>query len=519
MSEQDEAVAKLSKSQKKKKAAQKKKVRSVLAPSSVPRELMAVIVIQLAKKNVVEEVIQDAEWWLQRRRDEIDARIVSVQTPAIQKSQPTSSEHQMDEFNDNAMNTRDFQMLNIRGKLLVHPSKRFLDALSNQRLAMGRETYPLKIRNMRRHQSLGFYKSMIPSWSMSTSFIPLNSLLDSKSDALTDGDSDSKPPFIRLFEPPRPRPKGAYVDQSLEQFVFDPMNPTNVKQLEWVARRLDTPPSPPQTPTSDTPPTIGDSLHVNDPFRFPAVLNKRWSDYDDDDESLGSPMSLPITPESSFDVPHLDLNGSQGTHPKAAPRRASTYIVAVPTLTNTAPWFSTKKTVLPIPRISLHMPEEYPRSTESSSVHPMKLDTSLSKPFPDYFTTNSRRTRGRIERWVRADAEQNFRARLTLSSAARKQIDSEAELAIYNKISAFTALDSDKIYMGEPDILGAGVGVCVDDVREVILGRFKDLEKTKENGGRKGRLTQGTISKTWDKIVLIPSAEGWICKQLARDGI
>ena len=32
--------------------------------------------------------------------------------------------HKVEQFHDKAMQTRDFQMLNIRGKLLVHPSKR-----------------------------------------------------------------------------------------------------------------------------------------------------------------------------------------------------------------------------------------------------------------------------------------------------------------------------------------------------------------------------------------------------------
>ncbi|KAF8586895.1 hypothetical protein K439DRAFT_1408126 [Ramaria rubella] len=136
MSEQGEMLTKLSKSQKKKKAAQKKK---------------------LAKKVDKANEEQETTWRAQKMSDEIDARM-------------------MEPFNDNAMKTNDFQMLNIRGKLLAHPSQTFLDAFSNLRQSMGRDSYPHRVRHLQRlYQGAGNTPSIAYAVAMgAASYLPLN---------------------------------------------------------------------------------------------------------------------------------------------------------------------------------------------------------------------------------------------------------------------------------------------------------------------------------------------------------
>ncbi|KAF8586894.1 hypothetical protein K439DRAFT_883633 [Ramaria rubella] len=245
-----------------------------------------------------------------------------------------------------------------------------------------------------------------------------------------------------------------------------------------------------------------DSLLSRDPFRAPVVVTKRWSDYDDDDQSLGSPMSIPITPDSSLDIPELDLSGSANQLPvksRTNPRRPATILIAIPTLVNYSPWFFISKTILPVPRISILTSEDYPRSCQTASLHPMKLQSSTYKPLPG--STGKQRMRMRLEHWVREDVEKNLKAKLALSSTEKKKAEAEAEAFIYNRMSAVAGIHTgETLYFGEPDILGTKVGICVDDVREIVTGRFR---------GEKDSVEQS-------KVILIPSAEGWICKRLGE---
>ncbi|KIJ29941.1 hypothetical protein M422DRAFT_36771 [Sphaerobolus stellatus SS14] len=513
MSVQFDAPPKLSKSQKKKKSAQKKKQ---------------------AKKNGKDGDEQDPVKLRERRRDEGEARILA-------------------DFNDAAMSTREFQMLNIKGKLLAHPSNTFLDAFVSLRLSLPREVYINRIHHAQRLYKLGLNHLPLAPWgvAMGTStFVPIKKLL---SDADEDrpfskfgktGDEEEKP--FRLEEPTSSG-KGAYADVNsgaarvmvwypvfalcyalgdklscialrdtcvglrqcytmfrndttrLEQFVFNVKTPSVVKRLDWVARRLEIPPSPPPTPPPETPPqmaadpdvhTKGDSFLVRDPFRAPLVVKKRWSDYDDDDSSLGSPFVMPI-PDLN-DVPELELTRSTSPTP-VEPSRPATILMCIPTLLECS---ALEKTVLPVPRITLLMPEEYPRAQRAQSLHPMKLQASVTKPFP---ITANRQSRGRQENWVREDVEKNLKARLTMSSAAKKKADAEAEMILYNRAKVYTGVNTgDTNYIGEPDILGENVGISVDDVREIVIGRFKESEKVKAYG----------------RLVLTSSPDGWICKHL-----
>lgn len=200
-------------------------------------------------------------------------------------------------------------------------------------------------------------------------------------------------------------------------------------------------------------------------------------------------MSLPHS-GSQNDIPDLDLDSN-------AIRRPQTVLIAVPTLTNDAFWFSTKKTVLPVPRMVLLLPEDYPRLLRSQSTHPMKLQSSISRPYP---LRENQKIRGRLEHWVREDVEKNLKMRLSLTSATRKKADAETEMVIYNRFAALSGLNSgDLSYVGEPDILGADVGICVEDILELITARFKTEEKEKIKGSR---------------VTLFPSPDGWICKQI-----
>ena len=319
-------------------------------------------------------------------------------------------------------------------------------------------------------------------------------------------------------------PSTLFSESRVEQFVFDTINHGNVKQLEWVARRIEVPPSPPQTPprgfdreNPPSDPSASDSLLTKDPFRSPIVLTKRWSDYDDDDESLGSPMALPVTPESSSDVPALDLGGSsdgsdEANGRKEVVRRVPTTIIAVPTLTDSAHWFSTLKTILPIPRLSLFTPESYPRSSHTVSLNPMKLQSSSFKSMPNI--SGTQRVRARLEQWVREDAERKLKARLLLSSVARKKAEVEAENIVYNRMVAVAGLNTGKTtYIGEPDILGSGRGLCLDDVRDIVTGRFREKKVQMDEGNAEGI---SSSSRVRSKVMLVPSAEGWVCKHLGE---
>lgn len=200
-------------------------------------------------------------------------------------------------------------------------------------------------------------------------------------------------------------------------------------------------------------------------------------------------MSLPHS-GSQNDIPDLDLNSN-------AVRRPQTVIIAVPSLTNTTSWFNIKKTILPVARIQLLVPEDYPRSFHSQSAHPMKLQSSISRPFP---LGDNQKVRGRLEHWVREDVEKNLKTRLSLTSAARKKIDAETEMVVYNRFAALSGLNSgDLTYVGETDILGADVGISVEDILELITGRFK---------------TESAEKIQRSRLSLIPSPDGWICKQL-----
>ncbi|KAF8524222.1 hypothetical protein JB92DRAFT_3109633 [Gautieria morchelliformis] len=498
MSEQGEILAKLSKSQKKKRAAQKKKLAKTIDRASEEKA---------------------AEERAHRLRDELDARTV-------------------EQLHDQAMHARDFQMLNIRGKLLAHPAQSFLKAF----------TTAISPRHGQR---------ALPSLSVAmgtASYIPINKfLLEAREEPLEEnsppgGDGEGKITMFRFAEPVKHGRKGAFTDTTwgalglmvwypilaacmecgdklaciairdtcvvlrtcygifrnditrLEQFVFDMENPSDVRQLEWVARRVEVPPSPPQTPPQ-TPrgPEAANGHDTRDPFRSPVVLAKRWSDYDDDDESLGSPMVLPITPESSSDVPALDLGGcSEGAGAGASgKRRAPTTVVAVPSLGER--WFTDKKTILPTPRISLFIPESCPRASQTSSVHRMKLQSCTMKQMPGAGGPGPGRGRGRVEQWVREDAERRLRAKLMLTSAGKKKAEVEAENVIYNRMAALAGLDTGETsYVGESDILGAGRGVCVGDIRDVLTERYR--------GARAGA----------GRVVLVPSTEGWVCTRLEK---
>ena len=301
----------------------------------------------------------------------------------------------------------------------------------------------------------------------------------------------------------------------LEQFVFDTRNPDSVKQLEWVARRVEVPPSPPQTPPRPSGPEAADLLLARDPFRSPVVLTKRWSDYDDDDESLGSPMSLPITPESSSDVPALDLGGCSDGSDVARGRRAPTAIIAVPTLSDR--WLSMNKTVLPIPRLSLFTPEIYPQLYHTTSLNPMKLESSHFKQMPGASTSTAggaavvvgqQRKRARLEHWVREDAERRLKAKHLLSSTARKKAELEAENIVYNRMAAVAGLNTGEMtYAGEPDLLGLGRGISLDDVRDIVAGRFREKTVQVDEG-------EGESEGGGTKVMLVPSAEGWICRHM-----
>lgn len=316
----------------------------------------------------------------------------------------------------------------------------------------------------------------------------------------------------------------------LEQFVFGASDSGSIKQLDWVARRVEVPPSPPQTPPRGfedgaTPSSPNDpgSLLIKDPFRSPIVLAKRWADYDDDDESLGSPMSFPITPESSApwsDVPGLDLDGSSnGSHTAASranepSRRPPSIVIATPTLTSTAPWFSANKTVVPVPRLSIFTFEDSPRTHRTSSPRPMKLQSSSLKYVAGPSGAGSVRVRARLEHWVREDAEKNLKAKLSLglSSAAKKMVDAQAEATVFNRVAALAGVNSGETpYIGEPDIMGAGIGVSVQDVRDMVTGGLRE-----KNGADDSRVWSEYRSKdpTTVKIMLVPSAEGWICRHL-----
>ncbi|GJJ14635.1 hypothetical protein Clacol_008901 [Clathrus columnatus] len=482
--------------------------------------------VELAKKTDKENEREETLRRTERLQDEINARII-------------------DEYNDTAMKSCDFQMLNIKGKLLAHPSRCFLDEMSNLRQSIGRETYPHRINHARRFFQLGFNKAPLPSWSVAmgtASFVPFNRMLLAPKDTTSDAESDEsdKPTFFSYFEPTKNRPANAYTDSfsslavmvwypvltycmssgdklscialrdtcttlrqcyglfrndttRLEQFVFDLTNSSNAKQLDWVARRIEVPLSPPQTPPREVvpPPPPPPPPVKSDPFRAPAVIGRRWADYDDDDDSLGSPMSLPHSGNSN-DVPELDLDSN-------SIRRPPTEVIAVPTLTNIAPWFNVKKTLFPVPRVLVLLPEEYPRLLRSESTHSMKLQSSTSKPFP---LRQNQKIRGRLEHWVREDVEKNLKTRLSLALAARKKAGAETEMVVYNRFAALSGLNSgDLTYVGEPDLFGVDIGICVEDIQELIIGRFKLQEKEKIHQS---------------KIALIPSPDGWICKEVNK---
>ena len=203
-------------------------------------------------------------------------------------------------------------------------------------------------------------------------------------------------------------------------------------------------------------------------------------------------MAFPDTPQSLADIPELELERSAS--PQQEPvRHVPTILMVIPTLVVCV---SPEKTVLPVPRISLLLPEEYPRTQRSASLHPMKLQSSVAKPVP---VSHNLRVRGRLEHWVREDVEKNLKAKLALASAARKKIEADAENVVYNRVKAYARINTgDATYIGETDILGENAGISVDDVREVITARFKDNEKASDFG----------------RVMLTPSSEGWICKHL-----
>lgn len=142
-------------------------------------------------------------------------------------------------------------MLNIKGKMLAHPSQRcvrslefasfyprrltsspssFMVAFSNLRQSMSREIYPHRINHARRFFPLGLNKAPLPSWSVAmgtASFVPINKILlaAKAANSIDEPDESDRPTFFSFFEPAKNRASNGYTDSltSLAILVWYPV--------------------------------------------------------------------------------------------------------------------------------------------------------------------------------------------------------------------------------------------------------------------------------------------------------